>query len=184
MKTQSIKVFLAGLLATVSLLGSGMASAATVQTTGALGDIATGILNLDIGGTLYNVDFVDTTPNDLYGSETPRTYDFDTEAAASGAMDAIIGALISHSTEITSVGEVGNNEDRFYIGFADIVLSVNAVESEYNFGIDTWENIGTNVINPDLDWFYADVQVVPIPAAVWLFGSALGLLGWVRRRAT
>jgi len=24
--------------------------------------------------------------------------------------------------------------------------------------------------------------VVPVPAAVWLFGSALGLLGWIRRR--
>jgi hypothetical protein len=27
-------------------------------------------------------------------------------------------------------------------------------------------------------------SVVPIPAAVWLFGSGLGLLGWVRRRQT
>jgi hypothetical protein len=26
--------------------------------------------------------------------------------------------------------------------------------------------------------------VVPVPAAVWLFGSALGLLGWIRRRQT
>lgn len=27
-----------------------------------------------------------------------------------------------------------------------------------------------------------DVGVIPIPAAAWLFGSALGLLGWMRRR--
>ena len=26
-------------------------------------------------------------------------------------------------------------------------------------------------------------QVVPVPAAVWFFGSALGLLGWIRRKA-
>jgi len=29
---------------------------------------------------------------------------------------------------------------------------------------------------------YASAAVVPVPAAVWLFGSALGLLGWVRGR--
>ncbi|MDJ0928050.1 MAG: VPLPA-CTERM sorting domain-containing protein [Gammaproteobacteria bacterium] len=27
------------------------------------------------------------------------------------------------------------------------------------------------------------LEQIPVPAAVWLFGSALGLLGWVRRRA-
>ena len=26
------------------------------------------------------------------------------------------------------------------------------------------------------------VKAVPVPAAAWLFGSALGLLGWARRR--
>lgn len=26
-------------------------------------------------------------------------------------------------------------------------------------------------------------QVIPVPAAAWLFGSAIGLLGWMRRRA-
>jgi hypothetical protein len=31
--------------------------------------------------------------------------------------------------------------------------------------------------------FNAGPQVVPVPAAVWLFGSALGLLGVARRRA-
>lgn len=29
---------------------------------------------------------------------------------------------------------------------------------------------------------YWTVSVIPIPAAVWLFGSGLGLLGWLRRR--
>jgi hypothetical protein len=27
-------------------------------------------------------------------------------------------------------------------------------------------------------------SVVPVPAAVWLFGSALGFLGWMRRKAS
>jgi hypothetical protein len=29
-----------------------------------------------------------------------------------------------------------------------------------------------------------NANVVPIPAAVWLFGSGLGLLGWFRRRVS
>ena len=28
-----------------------------------------------------------------------------------------------------------------------------------------------------------DVGVVPVPAAMWLFGSALGILGWIKRKA-
>ncbi|MBL8199873.1 MAG: VPLPA-CTERM sorting domain-containing protein [Chromatiales bacterium] len=28
------------------------------------------------------------------------------------------------------------------------------------------------------------IAVVPVPAAVWLFGSALGIMGWVRRKTT
>jgi hypothetical protein len=31
--------------------------------------------------------------------------------------------------------------------------------------------------------FTYQIQVIPVPAAAWLFGSALGLLGWARRRA-
>jgi len=31
--------------------------------------------------------------------------------------------------------------------------------------------------------FSGSATVVPVPAAVWLFASALGLMGWIRRRA-
>ncbi len=31
--------------------------------------------------------------------------------------------------------------------------------------------------------FTAEVSIIPVPAAAWLFGSALGLLGWMRRKA-
>jgi len=37
---------------------------------------------------------------------------------------------------------------------------------------------------PRFDDAFMVQRVVPVPAAVWLFGSALGMLGWVRRRAT
>jgi len=33
-------------------------------------------------------------------------------------------------------------------------------------------------------WSTLSVTAIPIPAAAWLFGSALVLLGWLRRRAT
>ncbi len=34
------------------------------------------------------------------------------------------------------------------------------------------------------DTFSADFTPIPVPAAVWLFGSALGLLGWMRRKVS
>ncbi|MDJ0929198.1 MAG: hypothetical protein QNJ73_16290 [Gammaproteobacteria bacterium] len=38
----------------------------------------------------------------------------------------------------------------------------------------------------DVDVFFITIPeagIIPVPAAVWLFGSALGLLGWLRRKA-
>jgi hypothetical protein len=42
-------------------------------------------------------------------------------------------------------------------------------DSEGNLTFGAWGTLDT-------------VQVVPVPAAIWLFGSALGLMGWMRRK--
>jgi hypothetical protein len=49
----------------------------------------------------------------------------------------------------------------------------------FNFG----DSAALGKVNPELAWAVHDGRaVVPVPASVWLFGSALGLLGWLRRR--
>jgi hypothetical protein len=57
------------------------------------------------------------------------------------------------------------------------------------FGAGTWGILGIgdqeiqSTLTVDFARFAPAAPVVPIPAAAWLFGSALGMLGWVRRRA-
>lgn len=72
--------------------------------------------------------------------------------------------------------------------------------ADYNLPVASFGG-GSLVLQSD-DWFNIDdgdcdntmacdsagtqitFSVVPVPAAVWLFGSALGMLGWIRRRAS
>lgn len=51
----------------------------------------------------------------------------------------------------------------------------------HNEGRDAGGNVnGTDLQNA----FSLTTAPIPVPAAVWLFGSALGLLGWMRRKAS
>ena len=54
--------------------------------------------------------------------------------------------------------------------------------------VEGCQDLGEGNLTPECNvltsaWFGGST-VVPVPAAVWLFGSALGLLGWIRRRQT
>ena len=62
--------------------------------------------------------------------------------------------------------------------------------------LTTWTRLNGSTFIPEeaaLGYFLLDSatgkvsfseNVIPVPAAVWLFGSALGMLGWIRRRMT
>jgi hypothetical protein len=50
-------------------------------------------------------------------------------------------------------------------------------------GYDDETALATQLTENTLQWA-AGMTVVPIPAAVWLFGSALAGLGWIRRKQT
>jgi len=74
-------------------------------------------------------------------------------------------------------------------GGDDVQLgSEQSVNQNYDGMSGTWN--GTTLLMSNVVPFLTGssitlttISAIPVPAAAWLFGSALGLLGWVRRRA-
>jgi hypothetical protein len=146
---------------------------------------------------LYNVEFVNDTGISQYGN--PPTFDV-ILGEDSVAVAAQIANAMTAEGGISGAGP--NGDDIWYIPgveYFDAIYGSAAIERTVvnTPGEDDWiwdtcraegfadaeclAGVAANQADDVLT--YARISVVPVPAAVWLFGSALGLLGWVRRRA-
>ena len=129
-------------------------------------------LPVDSLGT-YNVTFE-------YGSYT-GSFDFTSSGDASSAADAIVGEL-NTDTNISMVTDDGSNiTSVFYIPYEVIGVGTKYRQIKSDYGT-SWSNEGSvnNVFIADS--MFARLMPVPIPAALWLFGSGLlGIVG-IRRK--
>jgi hypothetical protein len=79
-----------------------------------------------------------------------------------------------------------------YAAGGNIQAEINLADDSWNTFImnDQWTDLislelhGDDLNTYDIGIDNVVVNTIPIPAAVWLFGSALAGLGWFRRRQT
>ena len=138
--------------------------------------IATGIGGLEIGGNSYNVDF--EAIGDSYSTFGGNEHFWEDETSARAAVNAI-------TTFLTSKGIFAlNNGTESTLGFEGfgVLFPLNsAAFSSQQGSPGAW---GAIQIGDQSSAEYAATawSVVPIPAAAWLFGSALLGLGVVKRK--
>jgi hypothetical protein len=144
-------------------------------------------IKLDTFEVWLNVnDFGDArdTPN---ASDISRNLQISTGSGFSGGT---LEASLENAQETLFLNNQG-------AGFADLMIftGIDPFDSRFNPSdslLFFWESAEHNnggetvflsgTFAPD-DLRVPDNAVVPVPAAIWFFGSALGLLGWMRRKA-
>ena len=147
--------------------------------TGYLPDLMFGIWNTttEVGSPVYNVQLMNAS-NVIVSPSTVAVYG-NADNTGSG------GVLGLHQMLFTS-----SSGD---ISFSNAILNPSGVHTDamflYGIPLSTKEIIVTanlpplNTIGDGVGYYFAE-QVVPIPPAVWLFGSALGVMGVMRRKIT
>jgi hypothetical protein len=173
-------------LAVILLFVVGSANAATIVYAPD-GDV-TGIGGLDIGGTLYNVDFETGAYSTFGGVEDFWTTQAE-GVAAINTINALLNANLPANCEVNnSTSDSGSCTSFSAYRYSVNIGAGNATHAAsyvdfFDEPHEPWSIACTSCevtnISPVTAW-----SVVPLPAAVWLFGSALAGLGWFRRRQT
>jgi hypothetical protein len=179
-------------------------AAQEAQILGFLGSIGVGsTVRFNIGGALNDQSF----STDLYGFLTtgsaagPGIYDFSALGNAVSNIDTLIGDTgfgtfsVNGILAANSPSDPGWHEDAWGNSVGGAILPSNEVLFGQASQIVGWDmnpdfEIIRSILGPVTsnlatgDISFGVQAAVPVPASVWLFGSALGLLGALRRRMT
>ena len=152
-----------------------------------------GAADVDVGGTLYDVSFLDGSCDSLYGGCSSFTFNTQADAAlASQALldQVFIGAFDSNPSLTNGINSPLEGEVRTpwvtNLGVVTLMLARNGDDSDFlDFVFDdavaVSEDTGNSAIAVYAVWAPSPV---PLPAAAWLFGSALLGLAAVKRKKT
>jgi hypothetical protein len=193
LKTRMFLAIIAG-----SLVGApGGAAAATITYT----ETAT------ISGSLNGVDFYS---NEIALTGSVNTANLINSVQFGGCcyfatLNIVFSVTDVGSGAFTSAGRLASNQISGAVGFGDIVsnrailytVNPSAVigydlstpigpivgTPAFNSGFAFATSAGPLIIYSSSESIFSATSAVPIPPAVWLFGSALGLMGWLRRKA-
>ena len=146
------------------------------------------IEGLEIGGNTYNVDFeaIDQG-NGKYSTFGGNTTYWTTLIEVIGAGTAINDVLNNEpGTPLLQIpGQIANSFIDSYMihidpGASELFTNVTEPLNP------NWIHAGSAPEFPGVltAWSLAGAGTIPVPAAIWLFGSGLGLLGWMRRKTT
>jgi hypothetical protein len=191
------------ILISLALLGLSVSSAnaATYVLAEAFGSELQGANGVIVNGLSYNVEFVDGSCISLF-DECNDVSDFtfntaaDADAASQALLDQVFNLFDIYDTTPSLMRGIFNNYGFVWTPYGMSGSNAVRVDSIVNYGGNTTDtnscSIGacslaiTNDLSSGFDTYakWTQVSAVPIPAAVWLFGTGiLGLIGFSKRKA-